>query len=74
MGRRGPHPHFHLFATQNPPMLYGGRKVLSRAFRNRFVELQVDDIPHEELHAILEERYRLPARPCPPCFSAKKQV
>lgn len=22
-----PHPHFMLFATQNPPGLYGGRKV-----------------------------------------------
>jgi midasin len=22
-----PHPHFQLFATQNPPGLYGGRKV-----------------------------------------------
>ncbi|MCL4420062.1 AAA family ATPase [Patescibacteria group bacterium] len=32
-----PHPHFMLFATQNPPGLYGGRKILSRAFRNRFL-------------------------------------
>ncbi|KAJ2635895.1 AAA ATPase midasin, partial [Coemansia sp. RSA 1694] len=31
-----PHPHFMLFATQNPAGLYGGRKALSRAFRNRF--------------------------------------
>jgi midasin len=37
-----PHPNFLLFATQNPPGIYGGRKVLSRAFRNRFVELHVD--------------------------------
>jgi midasin len=22
-----PHPHFMLFATQNPPGIYGGRKV-----------------------------------------------
>ena len=28
-----PHPHFMLFATQNPPGAYGGRKQLSRAFR-----------------------------------------
>jgi len=28
-----PHPHFMLFATQNPPGLYAGRKALSRAFR-----------------------------------------
>ncbi len=31
-----PHPHFMLFATQNPPGAYAGRKVLSRAFRSRW--------------------------------------
>lgn len=30
-----PAPGFFLFATQNPPGAYGGRKPLSRAFRNR---------------------------------------
>lgn len=25
-----PHPHFMLFATQNPPGIYAGRKTLSR--------------------------------------------
>ena len=39
-----PHDNFMLFATQNPPGLYGGRKTLSRAFRNRFLELHFDDI------------------------------
>ena len=49
-----PHPHFVLFATQNPPgAIYGGRKVLSKAFRNRFVELHIGDIPDEELKVIL---------------------
>jgi midasin len=51
-----PHENFMLFATQNPPGLYGGRKTLSRAFRNRFLELHFDDIPEEELHTILQER------------------
>lgn len=55
-----PHPHFMLFATQNPPGTYGGRKVLSRAFRNRFLELHVDDIPGEELCMILEKRCEVP--------------
>lgn len=36
-----PHPNFRLFATQNPPGAYGGRKALSRAFRNRFMEVRV---------------------------------
>ncbi len=30
------HPKFILFATQNPPRKYPGRKQLSKAFRNRF--------------------------------------
>ncbi|RDL37384.1 Midasin [Venustampulla echinocandica] len=51
-----PHENFMLFATQNPPGLYGGRKTLSRAFRNRFLELHFDDIPEDELEFILEKR------------------
>ncbi|CAK4340295.1 unnamed protein product [Aphanomyces euteiches] len=59
-----PHTRFMLFATQNPPGLYGGRKVLSRAFRNRFVELQVDEVPPKELQQILQERSALPPSYC----------
>jgi midasin len=55
-----PHPEFMLFATQNPPGLYGGRKVLSRAFRNRFLEFHVGDIPDDELQTIVEKRCQLP--------------
>ena len=52
-----PHPHFMLFATQNPPgATYGGRKVLSKAFRNRFMEIHVGDIPDDELRNILNKR------------------
>lgn len=52
-----PHPRFMLFATQNPPGgAYAGRKALSRAFRSRFLELHVDDIPDGELAEILERR------------------
>lgn len=54
-----PHPNFMLFATQNPPGLYGGRKVLSRAFRNRFLELHFDDIPQDELEVIIKERCQI---------------
>lgn len=53
-----PHENFMLFATQNPAGLYGGRKVLSRAFRNRFLELHFDDIPENELETILQQRSR----------------
>lgn len=55
-----PHPQFMLFATQNPPGVYGGRKFLSRAFRNRFLEIHVDDIPEDELCSILEKRCDIP--------------
>jgi midasin len=54
------HPHFILFGTQNPPGFYGGRKILSRAFRNRFIELHYDDIPAEELVTILQAKCQLP--------------
>lgn len=54
-----PHPHFMLFATQNPPGLYGGRKVLSRAFRNRFLEVHFEDVPQTELETILCQRCRI---------------
>jgi midasin len=51
-----PHPDFMLFATQNPPGLYGGQKVLSRAFQNQFIELHFDDVPKDELEVILCQR------------------
>lgn len=54
------HPNFMLFATQNPPGLYGGRKTLSRAFKNRFIELHFGEIPQPELEIILEKRCQIP--------------
>ncbi|KAF3938326.1 Midasin [Dactylella cylindrospora] len=61
-----PHPDFMLFATQNPPGLYAGRKVLSKAFRNRFIELHFDDIPQNELQDILQRRTQIA-----PSFAAR---
>jgi midasin len=55
-----PHRNFRLFATQNPSGSYGGRKPLSRAFRNRFVEIQVNDIPSDELVSLLTSRCGCP--------------
>jgi MoxR-like ATPase len=48
-----PAPGFTLFATQNPPGIYGGRKPLSRAFKNRFLELSVCDLPLSEVEEIV---------------------
>ena len=50
------HSDFRIFATQNPSGAYGGRKPLSRAFRNRFVEIHVGDIPSVEMVEILEKK------------------
>lgn len=48
---------FMIFATQNPPGgAYGGRKPLSRAFRNRFVEVFIDNIAEDELSDIVSRR------------------
>nr|XP_039270627.1 midasin-like [Styela clava] len=58
------HPRFTLFATQNPPGLYGGRKVLSRALRNRFIELHFGEIPPNEINTILHRRCDLPVSRC----------
>ncbi|KAM5447036.1 AAA ATPase midasin [Microsporum audouinii] len=69
-----PHPNFMLFATQNPAGLYGGRKVLSRAFRNRFLELHFDDIPEDELEFILKERSQIPPSFCTRIVSVYRQL
>ncbi|KPM11694.1 Midasin-like protein [Sarcoptes scabiei] len=54
------HPQFLVFATQNPPGKYGGRKILSRAFRNRFIELNFTEIPLNELEIILHKKCSIP--------------
>ena len=48
-----PHPDFMLFATQNPPGLYAGHKVLSRAFCNHFIKIHFADVPQAELETII---------------------
>ncbi|KAG0131716.1 ATPase, partial [Tuber indicum] len=69
-----PHKDFMLYATQNPPGLYGGRKVLSRAFRNRFLELHFDDIPEDELRMILEGRCQIPPSRCKVIVDVYKEL
>ncbi|KAL1603277.1 AAA ATPase midasin [Nothophoma quercina] len=69
-----PHDDFMLFATQNPAGLYGGRKVLSRAFRNRFLELHFDDIPVEELEEILHRRTQIPQSWCKKIVQVYKEL
>ena len=69
-----PHFDFMLFATQNPAGLYGGRKHLSRAFRNRFLELHFDDIPEEELEDILAQRSQIAPSFCSRIVSVYKRL
>ncbi|KAL4933529.1 AAA family ATPase midasin [Aspergillus undulatus] len=69
-----PHSNFMLFATQNPAGLYGGRKVLSRAFRNRFLELHFDDIPESELEYILKERSQIAPSFCTRIVSVYRKL
>ena len=69
-----PHPHFMLFATQNPAGQYGGRKQLSRAFRNRFLELHFTDIPENELETILEKRCLIAPSYAKKCVLVYKQL
>ena len=55
------HERFQLFATQNPAgEQYAGRKRLSRAFRNRFIELHLSNLPQNELEVIIEKKCQLP--------------
>ena len=69
-----PHPNFMLFATQNPAGLYGGRKRLSRAFRNRFLEIHFDDIPENELEVILRERSQIAPSFCTKIVAVYKSL
>lgn len=69
-----PHENFMLFATQNPPGVYGGRKVLSRAFLNRFLELHFDDIPDDELETILRERSQIAPSFCTKIVAVYKKL
>lgn len=69
-----PHDNFVLFATQNPPGTYGGRKILSRAFRNRFLELHFADIPEDELQTILQKRSQIAPSFCTKIVAVYKQL
>jgi midasin len=69
-----PHPNFMLFATQNPAGGYGGRKRLSRAFRNRFLEIHFEDIPEDELEVILTKRTKIAPSFCKAIVSVYKRL
>jgi midasin (ATPase involved in ribosome maturation) len=54
------HPRFQLFGAQNPAGVYGGRKQLSRAFTNRFVQMEFCELSNDELEVIVSQKCDLP--------------
>ena len=54
------HPRFQLYGAQNPAGLYGGQKQLSRAFTNRFVQLEFKQLPENELEEIVSKKCSIP--------------
>ncbi|CDR96456.1 ATPase associated with various cellular activities (AAA) family protein, putative [Babesia bigemina] len=55
------HPEFMIFATQNPAnSIYGGRKQLSKAFCNRFVQLYIEGLDTADLQQVLHQRCAIP--------------
>lgn len=53
-----PHKNFRIFATQNPAS-YSGRKTLSRAFKNRFISLEFNEISTKDTLQILKFRTKI---------------
>lgn len=56
------HPNFRLFATQN--INYGGRKGISKALRNRFIEIFFPEHSESEILEILHLKTKLPKSFC----------
>ena len=54
--------NFRIFATQNPSGKYGGRKSLSRAFRNRFIELHFGELPFIEVAEIIHRHCKIDSK------------
>ncbi len=54
-----PHPHFRVFATQNPSS-YSGRGLLSKAFKNRFICINYDVLNDNDLKTILCKKCEIP--------------
>ena len=51
------HPNFRFFATQNDAKTYAGRKELPKRLRNLFLEVQIGEIPGNELKHIIALRF-----------------
>ena len=68
-----PHENFRLFATQNPTH-YSGRKELSKAFKNRFIQIYFDDISEEDLEKIINKRCKIAPSYCKKLIKSMKDL
>ena len=68
-----PHPNFRLFATQNP-IHYSGRKELSKAFKNRFIQIYFDDISDDDLKKIILKRCKIAPSFCEKLLKVMKEL
>ncbi|EGR30434.1 type a von willebrand factor domain protein [Ichthyophthirius multifiliis] len=68
-----PHENFRIFATQNPTS-YGGRKELSKAFKNRFVQIFFEDIQENDLQQILQKRCTIAPSYCKKLMAILKDL
>lgn len=68
-----PSPAFRIFATQNPAN-YSGRALLSKAFRNRFICVNWDNLKDIDLEQILNQRCQLPKSRTGMLLSIKNQL
>ena len=68
-----PHENFRLFATQNP-VHYSGRKELSKAFTNRFIQIYFDEISEEDLEKIIMKKCKIAPSYCKKLLNSMKDL
>jgi len=68
-----PHENFKLFATQNP-IHYSGRKELSKAFKNRFIQIYFDEISEEDLEKIILRKAKIAPSYCKKVLKVMKAL
>ena len=68
-----PHENFRLFATQNPTH-YSGRKELSKAFKNRFIQIYFEEISEFDLEKIINKRCSIAPSYCKKLIKTMKDL
>lgn len=70
------HSDFQLFGTQNPAGIgvYGGRKMLSKALANRFLQLEIEELGEDDLRLILMNKCKLPSSRAEPMLRVYRDL